>query len=290
VRHRFIEAERATYPVAMLCRVMQVSRSGFYTWQRRPPSARALETRQLDVAIKAAFETSKRRSGSPKVAQVLRSQGWQVSDSRVARRMRHLELRSIARRRFRVTTDSKHPYPVAPNRLQRNFTAQRPNQVWVSDLTYLRVGHGWLYLAVFIDLYSRRVVGWALSSSLDHTVVLIALRRAVARRRPAPGLIIHSDRGVQYACSTFVQWVAKRGFVQSMSRKGDCWDNAVAESFFHLLKSKLAHHCHWRDYAVAHRDLFEYIEIFFNRERSHSTLDNMTPDQFEQHTLSKIPA
>lgn len=290
MRHRFIEAERATYPVTMLCRVMQVSRSGFYTWQRRPPSARALETRRIDVAIKAVFAASKQRSGSPKVAQALRSQGWRVSDSRVAKRMRHLGLRSIARRRFRVTTDSKHPYPVAPNRLQRNFTAQRPNQVWVSDLTYLRVGHGWLYLAVFIDLYSRRVVGWALSSSLDHTVVLMALRRAVARRRPAPGLIIHSDRGVQYACSAFVQWVAKRGFVQSMSRKGDCWDNAVAESFFHLLKSELAHHCQWHDYTVAQRDLFEYIEIFFNRERSHSTLDYMTPDQFEQHTLSNIAA
>jgi putative transposase len=276
--------------VTMLCRVMQVSRSGFYAWQRRPLSARALKTRQLDAAIKEVFETSKRRSGSPKVAQALRTQGWQVSDSRVARRMRHLGLRSIARRRFRVTTDSKHPYPVAPNRLQRNFTAQRPNQVWVSDLTYLRVSHGWLYLAVFIDLYSRRVVGWALSSSLDHTVVLMALRRAVARRRPPPGLIIHSDRGVQYACSGFVQWVTQRGFVQSMSRKGDCWDNAVAESFFHLLKSELAHHCHWHDYAVAHRDLFEYIEIFFNRERSHSTLDYMTPDQFEKHTLSKIAA
>ena len=290
MRHRFIEAERATYPVTMLCRVMQVSRSGFYTWQRRPPSARALETRQLDAAIKEAFEASKRRSGSPKIARALRTQGWQVSDSRVAKRMRHLGLRSIVRRRFRVTTDSKHPYPVAPNRLQRNFTAQRPNQVWVSDLTYLRVGRGWLYLAVFIDLYSRRVVGWALSPSLDHTVVLMALRRAVARRRPAPGLVIHSDRGVQYACSSFVQWVTKRGFVQSMSRKGDCWDNAVAESFFHLLKSELAHHCHWLNYTVAHRDLFEYIEIFFNRERSHSTLNYMTPDQFEQHTLAKIAA
>jgi putative transposase len=258
VRHHFIEAERATYPVTMLCRVVQVSRSGFYTWQRRPPSARVLETRQLDVAIKAVFVASRQRSGSPKVAQALRTQGWQVSDSR----MRYLGLRSITRRRFRVTTDSKHPYSVAPNRLQRNFTAQRPNQVWVSDLTYLRVGPGWLYLAVFIDLHSRRVVGWALSSRLDHIVVLIALRRAVTRRR----------------------------FVQSMSRKGDCWDNAVAESFFHLLKSELAHHCQWPDYTVAHRDLFEYIEIFFNRERSHSTLHYMTPDQFEKKTLSKFAA
>jgi len=159
----------------------------------------------------------------------------------------------------------------------------------VRPYTYLRVGRGWLYLVVFIDLFSRRVVGWALSSSLDHSIALRALQRAVAGRNPPAGLIIHSDRGVQYACTSFTKWLARHGFVQSMSRKGDCWDNAVAESFFHLLKTELTYHCRWLDYQAAHRDLFEYIEIFYNRERSHSTLDYLTPDQFEQK-LSTVAA
>ena len=184
------------YPVTVLCRVM-VSRSGFYAWKQRPLSPRVEETRRLDAEIKALFEASKRRSGSPKITHALVAGGWQVSKNRVARRMRQLGLRSIVRRRFKVTTNSKHRFAVAANFLQRDFTAQKPNQVWVSDLTYLRVGRGWLYLVVYIDLYSRRVVGWALSSALDHGVALTALKRAVARRRPPRGLIIHSDRGVQ---------------------------------------------------------------------------------------------
>ncbi len=288
-RYRFIAEHRALWSVEEMCRVLKVSRSGFYDWQQRPISPRAEETRRLDTEIKELFEASKRRSGSPKITRALGARGWRVGKNRVARRMRHLGLRSIVRRRFRVTTNSKHRFPVAPNRLQRNFTIQHPNQVWVSDLTYLRVGRGWLYLVVFIDLYSRRVVGWALSSSLDHTVALTALQRAVARRRPPRGLIIHSDRGVQYACTDFTQWMTRHGFVQSMSRKGDCWDNAVAESFYHLLKTELAYHCRWLDYQAAHRSLFEYIEIFYNRERSHSTLDYLSPDQFEQK-LSTIAA
>ena len=243
----------------------------------------------MDTTIKELFEASQRRSGSPKITRELTKRGWRVSKNRVPRRMRLPGLRSIARRRFRVTTNSKHRYPVAPDRLQRNFTAQRPNQVWVSDITYLRVGCGWLDLAVFIDLYSRPVVGWALSSSLDPTLVLTARPRAVALRRPPRGLIIHSDRGVQYACSSFVEGVSQRGFVQSMSRKGDCWDNAVAESFFHLLKTELTCHCRWLNYQAAYRSLFEYIEIFYNRERSHSTLYYVSPDQFEQH-ISTIAA
>ena len=288
-RYGFISEHRAQWSVEEMCRVLEVSRSGFYDWQQRPISPRAEETLRLDTEIRELFEASKQRSGSPKITRALRARGWRVSENRVARRMRELGLRSIVRRRFRVTTNSKHHFPVAPNRLQRNFTAQHSNQIWVSDITYLRVGGRWLYLAVFIDLYSRRVVGWALSSSLDHTVVLKALQRAVARRRPPRGLIIHSDRGVQYACTEFTKWATGRGFVMSMSRKGDCWDNAVAESFFHVLKTELTYHCRWFDYEQAHRSLFEYIEIFYNRERSHSTLDYLSPEQFEQE-LSTIAA
>jgi len=288
MRYRFIEVEKAMYPVTMLCRVLRVSRSGFYAWQQHPISPRAEETRRLDVEIKELFEASKRRSGSPKITRALIGGGWQVGENRVARRMRVLGLRSIVRRRFKVTTNSQHRFAVAPNRLQRDFTAQRPNQVWVSDLTYLSVGRGWLYLVVVIDLYSRRVVGWALSSALDHHVALVALQRAVAQRRPPRGLIIHSDRGVQYACTAFTNWVSKHGFVQSMSRKGDCWDNAVAESFFHLLKTELTYHEHWLNYRAAYRSLFDYIEIFYNRERSHSTLDYATPAAFEQHSTKLV--
>jgi putative transposase len=289
-RYRFITEHRAPWGVEEMCKVLEVSRGGYYDWKKRPPSQRAQHRQRLDAQIKKLFGASKKRFGSPKITQELMKQGWRVSESHVARRMRQLGLRSIVRRRFRVTTDSKHRYPVAPNLLQRNFTAQRPNQVWVSDLTYLRVGGGWLYLVVFIDLYSRRVVGWALSSCLDHTVVLTALQRAVARRQSPRGLVIHSDRGVQYACTAFTKRLARHGFVQSMSRKGDCWDNAVAESFFHLLKTELVYHCRWLNHKAAHRSLFEYIEIFYNRERSHSTLDYVSPDQFEQQQLSTIAA
>ena len=289
-RYRFITEHRAQWGVEEMCRILEVARSGYYDWKKRAPSQRVQQRQRLDAEIKKLFEASKKRFGSPKITRALVKQGWRVSESHVARRMRELGLRSIVRRRFRVTTDSQHGYSVAPNLLQRNFTAQRPNQVWVSDLTYLRVGGGWLYLVVFIDLHSRRVVGWALSSSLDHTVVLTALQRAVARRQPTRGLIVPSDRGVQYACNGFTQRLAKHGFVQSMSRKGDCWDNAVAESFFHLLKTELAYHCRWLNHQAAHRSLFEYIEIFYNRERSHSTLDYLSPDQFEQQQLSTIAA
>ena len=199
MRYRFIEVEKAMYPVTMLCRVLRVSRSGFYAWQQRPISPRAEETRRLDVEIKKLFEASKRRSGSPKITRALVDGGWPVGKNRVARRMRVLGLRSIVRRRFKVTTNSQHRFPVAPNRLQRDFTAQRPNQVWVSDLTYLSVGRGWLYLVVVIDLYSRRVVGWALSGSPDAALVGKALDLAYEQRGRPVGVLFHSDQGSQYA-------------------------------------------------------------------------------------------
>ena len=262
-----------------------MSRSGFYAWQQRPISARGQETQRLDTEIKELFEASRQRSGSPKITRALGARGWHVSKNRVADRMRHLGLRSIVRRRFRVTTNSKHRFPAAPNRLQRNFTATHPNQVWVSDLTYLRVGRGWLYLVVFIDLFSRRVVGWALSSSLDHSIALRALQRAVAGRNPPAGLIIHSDRGVQYACTSFTKWLARHGFVQSMSRKGDCWDNAVVERFFRSLKSERTDHRLYRTREEARRDVIGYIEMFFNSRRKHSSLGYISPNEFEEFAM-----
>ena len=254
------------------------------------PVLEAEQTQRLETTIKELFEASQRRSGSPKITRELTKRGWRVSKNRVPRRMRLPGLRSIVRRRFRVTTNSKQ---ASVSGGTGSVAAQLHRAAAQSSVgeryTYLRVGCGWLYLAVFIDLYSRPVVGWALSSSLDPTLVLTARPRAVALRRPPRGLIIHSDRGVQYACSSFVEGVSQRGFVQSMSRKGDCWDNAVAESFFHLLKTEMTYHCRWLNYQAAYRSLFEYIEIFYNRERSHSTLYYVSPDQFEQH-ISTIAA
>ncbi|MBM3281111.1 MAG: IS3 family transposase [Candidatus Handelsmanbacteria bacterium] len=284
-RYQFVAEHCRQWPVEEMCQVLEVSRSGFYDWQGRAESPRAVAQRHLDAAIKKAYHASKGRSGSPKIAFSLQNQGWSVSKNRVARRMRKLELRSIVSRRFRVTTtDSRHEEPIAPNLLKRGFTVAGPNQVWVGDITYLPTRQGWIYLAVFIDLYSRRVVGWAVSTSLSQEVVLKALQQALTRRRPPRGLIVHTDRGGQYAAQAFRSLLQRHGLVQSMSRKGNCWDHAVAESFFHLLKTELVYHARWEDHLDSYHDLFEYLEIFYNRERFHSTLGYLTPAQFEQHS------
>ena len=265
-----------------MCRVLSVSRSGYYRWRKRPQSQRAIENRRLDAHIRAIFNRHKGRCGSPKITDELNDMELAVSKNRVARRMKAMGLRSIYRRKYRTTTDSKHSHPVADNLLQRNFTTDGPDKVWVSDITYIATARGWLYLTVFIDLFSRTVVGWSLSSSLSAETVLTALTRAVRKRRPGSGLIIHSDRGVQYACSDFRKVLEKHHFVQSMSRKGDCWDNAVAESFFGIIKSELIHHERFKDPKDTLRAIFEYIEIYYNRKRKHSTLGYKTPAQFEQ--------
>jgi putative transposase len=216
---------------------------------------------------------------------LLTVEGWRVGKTGVARRMRQLGLHSIIRRAWRVTTDARHRLPVASNRLARQFRVSRPDQAWVSDLTHLQTRHGGLYLVVIIDLYSRTVVGWAPADSLSHRAALSALRRAVGRRRPPRGLLFHSDRGVQFACGAFTQALTAHGCVQSMSRKGDVWDNAVAESFFHPLKPGLVHRVLWEGYADAQRDPLEYIEyigVCYNRERLHSTLGYLTSAQFER--------
>jgi len=268
-----------------MSRVLKVSRSGYYSWLKRSESRRAMENRGLDASIKEIYNSSKRRYGSPKITEELRERGWRVGKNRVARLMHKAGLRSVVRRKFRPTTNSRHKYPVAPNLLKRDFTAGRPNRVWVSDITYIPTFSGWQYLTVFIDLFSRLVVGWALSSSLSHEMVLSALQRAVGCRKPPKGLVIHSDQGVQYACEAFTETTKRHSFVQSMSRKGDCWDNAVAESFFGLLKSELVYQTNFFDKNDAQHKIFEYIEIFYNRERRHSTLNFLTPYQFEKLNL-----
>ena len=270
-----------------MCRVLTVSRSGFYSWLKRPESQRKIENRQLDAHIKSIYMKSKRRYGSPKITYELCSRGWKVSKNRVARRMKQAGLKSIVRRKYRPTTDSKHSHPVAPNLLERNFTASAPDRVWVSDITYIATQRGWLYLTVFLDLFSRLVVGWSLSSSLSRKMVLTALYRAIHRRNPSAGLIIHSDRGVQYACNDFRKTLKKHGFIQSMSRKGDCWDNAVAESFFSILKSELIHRERFAGPNEVLHSIFEYIEVLYNSQRRHSTLGYLPPAEYEQAMKSR---
>ncbi len=271
-----------------MCRVFSVSRSGYYSWRHRPESRRAIENRRLGAHIKAIYNESKGRYGSPKITDELNDMGFPVSKNRVARRMKEAGIRSIVRRKHRVTTDSKHSHPVADNLLQRNFTTNAPDVVWVSDITYIPTTSGWMYLTVFIDLFSRIVVGWSLSSSLSADMVIAALQRGIRNRRPDAGLIIHSDRGVQYACKDFRNVLSKHSFIQSMSRKGDCWDNAVAESFFGILKTELVHHERFRGPQDTLRAIFEYIEIFYNRKRKHSTLGYKTPAQFEEAMKSAV--
>ena len=264
-----------------MCRVLSVSRSGYYRWRKRPEHGSQAHNKRLNAHIKRIYKKHKGRYGSPKIADELNENGFQVSKNSVARRMKEAGLRSIVRRRYRATTNSKHSHPVADNLLKRDFTTAEPNTVWVSDITYIATERGWLYLTVFLDLYSRMVVGWALSSSLSSQMVQMALNRAIKRRRPEAGLIIHSDRGVQYACKDFRQILGKHNFTQSMSRKGDCWDNAVAESFFSIIKSELIHHERFNGRNDALPALFEYIEVYYNRKRKHSTLGYRTPAQIE---------
>jgi len=243
--------------------------------------------RRLEALIRAEYKAHKGRSGSLKIAELLQKKGHEVSRSGVARRMKAMGLRAKPQRTYKKTTDSNHSESVAPNLLNRRFSAEKPDQVWVTDITYLRTQAGWVYLTVFLDLFSRMVVGWAVSSSLSHEAVVRALWCAVRRRRPQPGLMIHSDRGVQYACAGFRSVIDQLGFVQSMSRKGDCWDNAVAESFFRTLKTEWYYDASLLSLGHTHRELFEYIERYYNGQRLHATLGYLTPMQYEALTRAK---
>jgi transposase InsO family protein len=271
-----------------MCRLLGVSASGFYAAQWRRPSAHAVRDEQLLLAIRTAHRQSRQRYGAPRVRADLVAQGDRVSTKRVARLMRTDGLRGRRRRRVVHTTDSAHAAPVAPNTLARQFAvAATPacDRVWVGDITYLPTPEGWLYLAVLLDLASRRVVGWALDTTLDQTLPLAALRMALGQRQPAPGLLHHSDRGVQYASAGYRAWLAAHGVAVSMSRRGDCWDNAVVESFFATLKVELVHEATWPSRAAARREIFEFIEVWYNRQRRHSSLGFRTPVAYEAAQL-----
>jgi transposase InsO family protein len=279
-----------------MCRVLEVSPAGFYAAQqreRRPPSRRARADQRLKLEIRAIHAATRRRYGAPKVQHELRAQGIRCGRKRVARLMRADGLRAKRARAFRVTTQSGHREPVAANHLQRRFALAEHaarDRAWAADITYLPTRAGWLYLAVVLDLASRRVVGWCADARLDQTLTLRALGTALARRRPAPGLLHHSDRGVQYASGEYQALLAAHGVRCSMSRAGDCWDNAVLESFFATLKTELVADARWVTREAALRDLTEYVEVWYNHQRRHATLGYRTPAQYELEVLTRAHA
>jgi putative transposase len=286
VRYSFIRRHRQQFRVAAMCRVLRVSRSGYHAWLQRPESPRRQANRGLLAHIKTAHARSRRTYGRRRIHAQLRREGIVCSRNRVARLMCFAGLWGLRRRAFRATTDSRHSFPVAPNLVARDFTASAPNQVWVSDITYLSCDEGWEYLATVMDLHSRRIVGWAMQSTLERSLTLRALEMAITQRLPAPGLIHHSDRGSQYACGDYQAALAARGLVPSMSRKGDVWDNAPKESFFGTLKCELGLHKIRPPREQARREVFEYIEVFYNRQRLHSALGYQTPVAFEAQTAA----
>ena len=282
MRFTFIQAEKANHDVSLLCEVLQVSRQGYYAWLKRKPCSRKRQDMGLLAQIRCIYSESDATYGSPRIHKVLAAAGQTVGRNRIAKLMKRAGIVVWRKRRFVTTTDSKHGFAIAKNVLNRNFAAEGPNRVWATDITYIPTRQGWLYLAVVLDLYSRRVVGWSMQPYMDRRLVLAALQMAIIARKPAPGLIHHSDRGVQYACDEYRQLLADAEMVPSMSRTGDCWDNAVVESFFGTLKRELVDRCRFVDHDAARTALFRYIEGFYNRRRLHSTLGYLSPEAYER--------
>ncbi|CAA9309402.1 MAG: Mobile element protein [uncultured Gemmatimonadaceae bacterium] len=284
-RYRFIRAEKAAYPVTVLCRVLGVARSGYYAWAGRGNSARAQADEELTAQISAAHARSRGTYGAPRVHAELRAAGTRCARKRVARLMRAAGLAGCHRRRRARTTVADPAHAPAPNLVAREFVARAPNRLWIGDITYVPTGEGWLYLAVLVDVYSRRVVGWAMADHLRAELALDALALALRTRRPGPGLVQHTDRGSQYTAAAYQQALAPRGLVCSMSRSGDCLDNAMAESFFATLKAELVELRHWATRAAARTAIFEWIEVFYNRQRAHSALAYLPPVTLEAELL-----
>lgn len=264
-----------------MCRVFEVSRSGYYEWRSRPSSQRAQQDKALKARIREHHDESRKTYGTRRLQKKLAGDDRPVSRRRIARLMKEEGLACKTRRKFKATTNSRHDKPVAPNLLDRQFSAEKPNQAYAGDITYVPTREGWLYLAVFIDLCSRAVVGWSMGSRMPASLVSDALRMAIWKRRPAAGLLVHSDRGSQYASDEFQRLLKRHGFRCSMSRKGDCWDNAPSESFFHTLKTELIYHEDFTTREEAKRAIFEYIEVFYNRVRLHSSNDYRSPADYE---------
>jgi len=291
MRFSFIRVEKAFYPLVVLCRVLEVSRSGYYAFEKRGPSKREASNRQLTAEIRAVHKKSRRTYGSPRIHRELRDQNRRVGRKRIARLMQEAGIIGRRRHRFCRTTDSAHGLPVAENILDRNFEASAPNQVWVADITYIPTMEGWLYLAVLLDLFSRRVVGYALSHRIDCQLVLEALGAALRHRRVLPGLLHHTDQGSQYASDDYQAVLRSRGIDCSMSRRANCWDNAVAESFFGSMKDDLGLDRPYPTRAIGRAVIVDYIDGFYNPERRHSTLDYRSPIEYElKHQAAMVAA
>lgn len=282
MKFAFIDQHLREQPVERACKVLDVSRSGFYAWRDRPLSARGQRREELTAKIQSVHAENRRVYGSPRIFKALRKEGQRVSENTVARIMRDQGLRAKVKRKFVPrTTDSTHGQPIAPNVLDRQFDAPGPNRKWAGDITYIPTDEGWLYLAGVIDLHSRRIVGWSMADHMQTDLVADALSMAIARRGPGPGLLHHSDRGVQYASDQYQGLLSRHGITVSMSGKGDCWDNAAMESFWATLKTELVHHERYTTRAEARQSIFEYIEVFYNRKRLHSSLGYVSPEAFE---------
>lgn len=284
MKYGFIFDHRKLFRIRKMCEVLDVSRSGYHAWSKRSESKRSMENRELAHRIRLIHRRSRETYGSPRVTSELRAEGYSCSRNRVARLMRKHGIRCKLRRKYRVTTDSRHSSPVAPNLLDRCFAVERPNAVWLSDITYIWTSEGWLYLAGVVDLCSRMVVGWSMGSRINSELTLSALRQAVGRRDVQPGLIHHSDRGKQYAAEDYRELLYERGMICSMSRRADPWDNAPMESFFATLKTELVYRERFETREEARARIFEYIEVFYNRQRRHSSLGDKSPVDFELTT------
>ena len=282
MKYAFIRKHENEFRVIRMCSVLKVSRSGYYHWARRPESRRAREDRELLVHIRRVHLQSRRAYGTVKTWRELGAQGIACGKHRVARLRKREGIEAQRRRRFRITVENHHTAPAAPNLVQREFRVHAPNRVWVGDMTFIRTRAGFLYLAVLLDLYARRVVGWAMHERPNLEVTLRALDMALAHRRPLPGLVHHTDQAPLYSAYKYRERMQNHGLVASMSARGDCYDNAVAESFFSNLKNELVHHCDFASREAARVAIFDYIEVFYNRSRRHQTLGYLSPMQYEQ--------
>lgn len=265
-----------------MCHVLEVSRAGYYAWLQRPESTRQRNNKRLLVLIKTSFQRSRSTYGYRRIYKDIQAMSKSYGKHRIARLMRDNHIQPKMRRKFKVTTDSNHVYPVMENHLQRQFTVGLPNRKWVSDITYIPTEEGWLYLAAVMDLYSRKIIGWSMSDNMKDSLVISAMNMAIQHRAIKPTLLVHSDRGTQYASYNFQALLQSKHIECSMSRKGNCWDNAVMESFFHTLKTECVHHERFTSHAEAKKVIFDYIEIFYNRQRRHSYLNYKSPVEFEE--------
>jgi transposase InsO family protein len=286
VKYAAIKEHEGQHAVSLMCRALSVSRTGYISWRNRKPSHRQQQNQQLGLIVNALFYEEKCRAGAPRIMRILRDQGLHIGKQRVANSMQNQGLVAKAGRKFKATTNSKHNLPVAPNLLEQNFHADAPNQKWVSDITYIETREGWLYLAVVLDLYSRLVVGWSMSERMNKALVIDALKMALWRRKMPGNVIVHSDRGSQYCSHSYQRLLKKHGLVCSMSKKGDCYDNAAMESWNHSLKVESIHGQRFETRAEAMAEVFEYINIYYNRKRLHSSLGYLSPEAFEAQKVA----